>query len=179
MSRWNFTKLYQGQNSSSFSISLLTYFKKKLVPNKTRIHQFSLHFSSLKKKMRAKKKRKEVFFIQLPLLFQKRNWKKKENPRIVGDRFEGKQKKRSAFGEPRYVCEKNGKRRYRIIRRCYFHSPNFILSYFKYERKLMFTIFRFHFFFNSSFFLKTDAFDTLNNIVFCFFWKFGVDKKEK
>ena len=31
----------------------------------------------------------------------------KENPRAVGGQLGGKQKKRSAFGEPRYRCEKN------------------------------------------------------------------------
>ena len=62
-------------------------------------------------KNESEKRKGKKFFTSsiLPLLFQKRNWKKKENPRIVGDRFEGKQKKRSAFGETRHVGEKTEK----------------------------------------------------------------------
>ena len=51
---------------------------------------------------------------------------KTENPQAVGGQLEGKQKKRSAFGEPRHVSEKTEIRR-RIIRRIYFFSK-FVFS---------------------------------------------------
>ena len=98
-------------------------------------------FSNPQKENEGEKKRKEVFFIQLPLLFQKRN--KKENPQTVGGQFEGKQKKRSAFGKPRHVSEKTEIRR-RIIRRIYYLSPiSVFLSNYKYERKLKVVIYGF------------------------------------
>ena len=64
-----------------------------------------LHF--LQKENEDEEEKEISFLHPVPSPFQKRN--KKENPRIVGDRFEGKTKEERRVGGPRQVCEKTRK----------------------------------------------------------------------